>query len=68
MIVEHWNDDESTRIFPKGSFNVNLFKGTPVKCCEIVGESWEDCNRLFHEHMGWEPYVPFSFPFPKRAT
>lgn len=61
MVVEHWNDDEGTMVFEKGGFQPYLFSGTPVKCCEIEGDSWEDCMRKYHEHQGWEPYVPFVF-------
>lgn len=62
MIVEHWTDDECTSVFPKGNFEYfrHTFVGTPVKCCEIEGDSWEDCMQKYHEHQGWEPYVPFD--------
>ena len=65
MVIEHWYDDESTSVFPKGDQrNLDLQKelavGTPVKCCEIEGETWEECMTKYHEHMGWEPYVPMD--------
>jgi hypothetical protein len=60
MTVEHWTDDGSTQVFPKGEFRPELFEGTPTKCCEIEGDSWEDCMSKYHEHMGWEPYIPMD--------
>jgi hypothetical protein len=62
MIVEHWTDDGSTQVFPAGEFCAELFDGAPVKCCEITGESWEDCMRQYHEHMRWARYVPMITP------
>lgn len=63
MIIEHWYDDVSTGCFIKGDQRnmevmMKVAVGPMVKCCEIEGESWEDCMAKYHDHMGWEPYVP----------
>ena len=34
--------------------------GPAILCCEIDGKDWEDCMAKYHEHMGWEPYVPMD--------
>jgi hypothetical protein len=60
MIIEHWMDDNSNTAFIKGNYQEYLFTGTPVKCCEIEGDSWEDCMKKYHEHMEWEPYIPMD--------
>jgi hypothetical protein len=60
VIIEHWYDDESTHATIKGTVQDWLFVGQPLKCCEIEGDSWEDCMKKYHEHMEWEPYVPMD--------
>jgi len=62
MIVQHWIDDESQAVFPKKAYeqHMRFFVGKARLCCEIEGDSWEDCMRQYHEHRGWEPYVPFN--------
>lgn len=61
MIVEVWNDDESTTVFVQGDPNKDVILGNnPVFVRFIEGEDWNDCMRQHHELMGWEPYKPFE--------
>jgi hypothetical protein len=62
VIVEHWIDDESSTVFEQGALEhqPQLLAGSPRKCCEITGESWNECMAKYNEHMGWEPYVPMD--------
>jgi hypothetical protein len=64
MILEHWYDEQdgSTTVFLKENRDnhLRLLHEGSWKCCEIEGEDWEDCMRKYHEHMGWEPYVPMT--------
>lgn len=67
MTVVHYETAESTFCFIKGEKQCERFaetsdinNGPAIKCCEIEGESWEDCMVKYHEHMGWTPYVPMG--------
>lgn len=60
MIVEVWNDDDSTSVFTQNNSNKDIILGSnPVLLRIIEGEDWNDCMKQHHELMGWEPYKPF---------
>ena len=67
MTIEHWETEHSTFCTVKGvpeSERVRqmseLDEGPATKCCEIEGETWDECMTKYHEHMEWKPYVPMS--------
>lgn len=70
MTMEHWTSSITDSVFPKDaklgdgitSHVEFLLAEEPDarKCCEISGNDFDDCMEQYHEHMGWEPYVPMS--------
>jgi hypothetical protein len=62
VIAEHWTNRDGTEhtLGPAHliGWGASLVSETTVKCCEIEGDSWEDCLRKFHDHLGWEPWKP----------
>ncbi len=72
MTVEHWTNDagDAHSLIPADMVpshkRLTLHKW-PRKCCEIEGDSWEDCVRRFNVHMGWELVTPPSDAGPSHA-
>ena len=71
MICEHWTEDGTDNPDMIGGDTVmesEAFKRPDLAwslvglkyCCTIEGETWEDVMTKYHEHMGWEPYVPMK--------
>jgi hypothetical protein len=72
MICEHWKVDEdyngseevlgedcvSTPEFFTDPNNAALNVGLK-RCCTIEGEDWNEVMTKYHEHMGFEPYIPW---------
>jgi hypothetical protein len=60
--AEHWTSDDyaSHTLLPVGSDLRAVLDGTPVFHCTVTGETWEDCLRAYHRHMGWEPWEPIN--------
>lgn len=59
--AEHWTDEDGTEhtLAEPASLTRQIAAGGKARlCCTIEGESWEDCLRRYHEHMGWEPWEP----------
>ena len=61
MTVVHYETANSTFCLIKGDKVVTDVDDSPaILCCEIDGDSWEDCMVKYHEHMNWEPYIPMD--------
>lgn len=58
-VAEHWYSDSESTLIPADESDGPGTDGLSF-CCRIEGESWEDCMRKYHEHMGWEPYRPME--------
>lgn len=58
--MEHWQDDVSDSLFETKNRKqqLRLMVGSASKCCDIEGKDFRDCMTKYHQHMGWEPYVP----------
>jgi len=62
MKFEHWRDkDDGDSFFDAENDSARrVLLPTAVKCCEIEAPTWEAAMTAYHEHQGWEPYVPMS--------
>lgn len=74
MICQHWTEDENytgpeeDRVSGGDCISTTEYFSDPKNawqliglklCCTIEGETWEDVMTKYHEHMGWEPYIPY---------
>jgi hypothetical protein len=68
MICEYYESEDGTEgcfssieSFQQQPFLKIDTDGIPMKkLFEIEGNTWEECMTIYHERMGWEPYIPFD--------
>lgn len=59
MIVEVWEDSESTTVLIKGNKQKHLALKPDAKLIRTIkGKNWEDCMKKHFKLMGWKPYKP----------
>jgi hypothetical protein len=73
MKAEHWTSEDGTdHTLIRAGMSVRErathIPDMPVKCCEIAGDSWEDCLRAYHRHMGWEEWEPVNEKEPPEGA
>lgn len=72
MIYQHWTEDENytgeDRVAGDDIFAPTEFFSDPKNawqviglkfCCRVEADSWTEAMTKYHEHMEWEPYIPF---------
>ena len=68
MICAYYESEDGTEasFAPAESYETQPWltkdvEGRPMKkLFEIEGADWTECCIKYHEHMGWEPYIPFD--------
>ena len=56
MTAEHWRNEDGTEhaLVPSTASWADrkaMLAGTPIKCCEIEGETWEQCVAWYKEYV-----------------
>lgn len=61
MIFEHWTGQDTEALIHADDHELQavVIKGM-TRHCEIEAASYDEGMRLYHEHMGWEPYKPMK--------
>ena len=66
MKYEEWANDEGCVLLPDDEKKERQLAIALVGPAELVwsvkAESWEQACTAWHEHKGWEPYVPMDPP------
>lgn len=61
MMYEHWTGgDVGSTFIPADHEQKDFLTRGSVKAWEVEANSWDEAMALYHEHMGWEPYVPWD--------
>lgn len=61
MKAEHYDNSTLIGVDENGNHPQKDFLTEDGKlCCVIEGESWDAVMIKYHEHMGWEPYIPME--------
>ena len=58
MLYEHWHGPDSSTLVAADSPTKGYCTAGETLCCTITAGTWGEACRLYHAHMGWEPYVP----------